>query len=371
MIECLGIISEKCIECKLCRKECELLQKYGNPKSIADSFDRSNNAHHATAFECSLCGLCSAVCPVGLDPARMFLEMRRDAVRHGGGDYPGHSVILGYERRGTSRRYTYYGLPEGCETVFFPGCALSGTRPDKVMGLYAHMKKSTPTLGIVLDCCTKPSHDLGREDHFRSMFAEMKGWLLEKGVRNVLVACTNCHAVFREHGGELMARTVYELLSENGLPDTKNISGIVTLHDPCAVRFEKSVHAAVRKLIERKGLTVEEMEHCKEKTLCCGEGGSVRFISPELAKRWCLLRKEEARNRMMLTYCAGCAGLLGTVTPTSHILDLLFEPKAALSGKVKISRSPFTYWNRIRLKGRFKKMLVDTAATRERTFTRP
>jgi hypothetical protein len=37
--------------------------------------------------------------------------MRREVVRCGGGDYPEHSVIIDYERRGTSRRYTWYGLP--------------------------------------------------------------------------------------------------------------------------------------------------------------------------------------------------------------------------------------------------------------------
>jgi hypothetical protein len=33
------IMSEKCIKCKLCQKECAFLRKYGKPKDIADAYD--------------------------------------------------------------------------------------------------------------------------------------------------------------------------------------------------------------------------------------------------------------------------------------------------------------------------------------------
>ncbi len=199
------------------------------------------------------------------------------------------------------------------------------------------------------------------------MFAEMRGWLLENGVRTVLVACPSCHKVFREYGSELRVKTVYEVLAENGLPRSEKLTGMVVVQDPCAIRFEKSIHGAVRDLVEDLGLTIENLPHQREKTLCCGEGGSVGFLAPELAQNWRSLRKEETAGRRLVTYCGGCAGFLGAVTPTSHILDLMFEPEATISGKVKASRAPFTYWNRMRLKARFKSMLAAAAVTRERT----
>ena len=70
----------------------------------------------------------------------------------------------------------------------------------------------------------------------------------------------------------------------------------------------------------------------------------------------------------MVTYCAGCANALSRLAPTTHLLDLLFEPEAALSGKVKVTKPPFTYWKRLRLKKWFKKH-VPVAVARERTFT--
>ncbi len=246
------MVSQECTECALCQKECKFLQQSGNPKFLV-GLDPSIKEHQATAFECSLCGLCTEVCPEDIDFAGMFLEMRREAVRQGKGDYPEHAVILGYERRGTSRRYTWYGLPQGCDTVLFPGCTLPGTRPMRVKALYQQLRKSLPTLGIVLDCCSMPSHDLGREQVFHAMFGEMRTYLLGHGVRTVLVACPNCHKIFREYGEGLSVRTIYELLAEHGPTQTEKVSGTVTVHDPCAVRFEDSIHDSVRKLIAGTG----------------------------------------------------------------------------------------------------------------------
>ncbi|KAF0187928.1 MAG: hypothetical protein FD168_2164 [Desulfobulbaceae bacterium] len=354
---------EKCTACGICQKECAFLRKYGQPKEIAQSYDP--NLDSGMAFECSLCKLCTEVCPFKLDPAAMFLEMRRDAVRQGKGDFPQHRAIRNYEKQGFSSLFSYYGLPHGCDTVFFPGCGLPGTRPDKVIKLFTHLQKSIPALGIVLDCCTKPSHDLGDQIFFKTMFFELKNYLLEKGVTKIIVACPNCYKVFRQYGGELTVTTAYEALLQTDLPATGLISGTVTVHDPCAIRFEESIHDAARDLLSRKGLQVEEMKHHRRQTICCGEGGSVGFLAPELSQEWSGIRKIEADGRTTLTYCSGCANYLNPVTPTFHLLDLFFEPEATITGKAKVSRSPFTYLNRLKLKRYFRKHL-DPAISRER-----
>jgi Fe-S oxidoreductase len=364
----IGIQSGKCIECKLCRRECRFLQKYGSPKHIADTYDPASPRDQLMPFECSLCQLCAAVCPVKINPAAMFLEMRREAVARGAQNFSDYGVILNYEKRGTSKRYSYYALPANCDTVLFPGCTLPGTRPDKVKSLFDHLRQTVPTLGIVLDCCTKPSHDLGREKHFQAMFGEMKEYLLRHGVKNVLVACPNCYRVFKEYGAGLQVKTVYEHLAATALPATANIAGTVTVHDPCVTRNEEQVHAAIRRLAAEKSLTIQEMKHHGPKTICCGEGGSVGCVNPDYSKGWSMKRKGEAGGVRILTYCAGCANFLGALHPTSHMLDLLFEPEATLAGSVKISKAPWTYLNRLRLKSHFKKK-INAAACRERTFT--
>jgi uncharacterized membrane protein YdjX (TVP38/TMEM64 family)/Fe-S oxidoreductase len=363
----LATISSLCTSCMVCVSECRFLQRYGTPRHIAETFDPARKEHLAMPFECSLCGLCAAVCPESLSPDRMFIEMRRSAVDQGMNEFAEYGGLLGYERKGVSRRFSWYGLPAGCETVFFPGCALPGTRPEQTLKVFETMGAAIPSLGIVFDCCTKPSHDLGRTEYFSAMFNEMKGYLLSQGVKTVLVACPNCFKMFTEYAPELTVTTIYEVLAVKGITSA-TLSGVVTIHDPCVSRMEMKTQAAVRSLVAGVGLTIEEMPHSGKTALCCGEGGAVACLEPAFAEEWGKKRKKETAGRRTITYCAGCTSMLNAYTPTSHLVDLLFEPEAAMAGKARVSRAPFTYLNRLGLKKRFRKSMT-AATSRERTFT--
>ncbi len=357
MIEDMG---GGCTGCGVCASECAFLTLYGSPRQIAGSYNPEDPKKNVICFECSLCGLCSAVCPEKLDPQALFLEMRREAVDRGFGVFPEHRGLLGYERTGTSRRFSWYGLPDGCSTVFFPGCALPGTRPVATMAVYERLQKTIPALGLVMDCCTKPSHDLGRQDYFRQMFDEMANWLEKHGVQRILVACPNCYKVFSEYGTQFVTETVYEKLAE--FPTEADIqleSTVVTIHDPCVVRTADAPQDAVRRLLTSTGSQIEEMAHSRRTALCCGEGGTVAALAPDLADSWGERRIREADGRRVITYCAGCANHLGKRLDVRHILDVVCKTPQPSSG-------PITYLNRLRLKSRFKN-LVPAAITRERT----
>lgn len=362
----IDITKSDCTDCGKCLEDCAFLKNYGTPKTIAENFDASSPASLARSFECSLCGLCTVVCPVQLNLKEMFLEMRREAVDHGCGEFPEHAPLLNYEKTGTSRRFTLYRLPQGCTTIFFPGCSLSGTRPDGVNKIFDRLRHADPNMGIVFDCCMKPSYMLGREQYSRAMFDEMNNWLVQQGVKEVLVACPNCQMMFTSLGRGLKVRTVWEALAESGM-QFKNVSGTVTVHDPCSIRDAQPAHQAVRNLLKSQGLKVEEMPHSGGNTLCCGQGGGVNMTNPELAESWGEMRKKEAAGRRIITYCAGCVQSLSGHTPTSHLVDILFAPDQTLAGKVKGAGFPFTYLNRLRLKRSFKQK-EGYAATRERTF---
>jgi uncharacterized membrane protein YdjX (TVP38/TMEM64 family) len=51
-----------------------------------------------------------------------------------------------------------------------------------------------------------------------------------------------------------------------------------------------------------------------------------------------------------------------------HALDVLYEPEAALAGKVPVSKPPLTYLNRLRIKNFFRKT-TNAAVSRERIYT--
>ena len=314
------------------------------------------------AYLCSLCGLCTALCPEGDDPAAFFLGLRRRAVDEGVVDLSPYASLLAYEAKGVSRRYTWAHLPEGCDTVFFPGCGLSGTRPEKTHGLWEYLGRSMPGTGLVLDCCTKPSHDLGRQGVFESAFGELHQWLLDRGIRRVLVACPNCHKVFSQYGTGLETVSVYEVMAEDEALKPSSCGGPLMIHDPCAVRFETGVHRAVKALSLRSGAQVVDSARGGRLTVCCGEGGTVGAVCPEYSDLW----KAHIHNRCgetpLLTYCSGCASRLGRGRETRHVLDLYFNGEGEIT---KGAPAPLTYLNRLRLKKRVQKR-DEPAVTRAR-----
>ncbi len=348
-------IAQDCVSCNICVKECAFLREYGAPQELAISWLAGKGVEKMQMpFECSLCGLCHGVCPEGLDPSAMFLGMRRELVIKGVGNFSQHKTIRSYEKRGSSPLFSWFHFPDNCHTVLFPGCALPGSRPQTITRLFSFLQKSIPDLGLAFDCCTKPSHDLGDSAHFQKMFSELCQILSAHSVETVLVACPNCYRIFKEYGTGLHVQTVYEELGQSG-----NVSGSlqkeVTVHDPCGVRFSEKVQQSTRELLQQQGFKIREMKHNRTTSFCCGEGGSAGFLRPDFAKNWTKKRVDEAGADQIISYCAGCTHFLAKSTTTHHLLDLLFFPQAVMQGKHKVSKSPFTYWNRYRLKQRLQK----------------
>ncbi len=357
-------VREQCTDCGACLEECAFLKRYGTPGEIARSYDPSSGQGMTIPFACSLCRLCSAVCPEGVEPAAMFLEMRREAVDRGNGIFPEHKGLLDYERTGMSGRFTYYGLPEGCTGVLFPGCAFPGTRPARTKEVFEMLREEDPSLGIVLDCCGRISQSLGRDDFSRAMMEEMQGYLVDHGVKDVIVVCPNCYDMFRQYAPKLSVRMVYEVMPETGAASER---GEVVIHDPCGTRFHTVCHDAVRECLKQAGVAAHDMGYARERTLCCGSGAGADALSPDLARQWMERSAGEAKGRTVATYCAGCVQKMDSHSRSVHVLDILCAPEQALAGKSPVSRGAITYLNRLRLKAHFRKNLR-VAAWRKRTF---
>jgi uncharacterized membrane protein YdjX (TVP38/TMEM64 family)/Fe-S oxidoreductase len=347
-------IASGCNECGACVAQCPFLAKYGTPAAIARGILAETNS--VDPFECSLCNVCGAVCPEKLSPADMFLAMRRQAAENGNVDLSRYAPLIKYEQRGHSDMFAWYS-PEGAKSVFFPGCTLPGTRPEITRYFFEQLRKLIPDLGIVLDCCHKPSHDLGRQEFFIERFESIRNRLVDQGVAEVLVACPNCFKVFARYGSPLKITTVYEALARNVQPIPATLNEQVVLHDPCPLRNEDAIQSSVRTLLAAQGLTVRKMKYSGRRTLCCGEGGGVGFHNPGFAKSWAEKRKQLAGDDRIVTYCAGCAEFLGRIAPVCHLGEILYEPERALAGQSKVSSPPMTYVNRLLLKRWLKKFV--------------
>jgi Fe-S oxidoreductase len=362
--ECLNQVRENCSDCGLCVNECGFLEKYGSPKKLARNYDPEQKSFQVMPFECSLCGLCNAVCQEGLNPEEMFRKMRRESVIHGKGKFSGHDSLLLYERTGMSRLFTFYGLPESCSRVLFPGCAFAGTRPELTKKLFDSLKAEDQSLGIVLDCCGRISDDLGRENFSREMIQEMQDYLTGKAVSEVIVVCPNCYGMFRKYAGNLNVKTIFEALPQTGVSNPSGRSAVI--HDPCSTRFSSSYHEMVRKRLMLSGINVQEMAHSGKTTLCCGGGAGVMPLAPEMSDGWLTKISTEAKSWTIITSCAGCLEILGKHNRCIHALDAIFDPDA-LTKKPKTPKLPIAFLNRLSLKRYFRKTII-AQDSRERNF---
>lgn len=95
-------ILSACTDCGACQSACRFLTDYGTPKQLLQRLDLSSPRDQQLAYECSLCGLCTAICPENLDISGLFLGVRQCCVDNQNLNTDSYRVILGYEKRGTS-----------------------------------------------------------------------------------------------------------------------------------------------------------------------------------------------------------------------------------------------------------------------------
>ncbi len=213
------------------------------------------------------------------------------------------------------------GMPK---TVFFPGCSFPAYSPELVMESYKYLCQKIPGTGIVLNCCGKPSRDMGNEEKFHSIFSKTMEEFSRLGVEEIIVACINCHKIFVENSG-IRIRTIYELMTEMGFP--KPVSGDrrkISVHDVCPARYRPEIRNAVREIVSGLDYEIVEMTFRNEVTRCCGAGGCAPCGNTGLSDRHSQKRVDQAKGRIV-TYCAHCRERISSYTSSLHVLDLVFR----------------------------------------------
>ena len=341
MIETQKILN-LCDDCGACIKSCMFLSYYcDSPKDLAKRFMRNPMENIEIPYSCSLCGLCKQVCHLELYPGDMCLETRRKIFTSSGKEpLPDDFVydfvvpkLYGFKIHqdlSTSSLFTLSRRPEPANggtvprSVFFPGCSLPAYSPSLVIKSYQYLRKTMPGIGIVLNCCGKPSRDLGDEERFRKMFDNTVKIFSDLGVEEVVVGCINCHKIFREHS-DIKLRTLYDVMLQHGVPE--NVSGdgrIVSIHDSCPARDRPDILDSVREIMTQLGYTIGEMRYKKKITQCCGAGGCAPSGNKTLTDRHTRERVSQAKGQIV-TYCAHCRERFSSYAPSLHILDYIFS----------------------------------------------
>ncbi len=349
---------ERCLDCEcgLCVADCEFLAaSCRSPKELARQvLDRLEEPETLKmVYSCNICSLCETVCPEALDTGRMLLEARREAVRRGLGPLPVHKGIVSYFEAGVSKTFTLVRSQPGrqrSKRLFFTGCALPAVSPRHTLAIYEALREHYPGTGVMMYCCGAPVELLGMDEAFEKARQAILREAEAVGAEELVPACPDCAHTLKESVPELRVRTVWELLDGVWEPPSLRDGVTVAVHDSCKARHQPEVCAAVRNLLTAGGAAVEEIEYDGEKARCCGFGGMIYPVDPELSRRVSERRARES-ERPMITYCAGCRmALAGVGKESIHILDFLLDPQWSRKARAKPPGGLARYLNRLRTK---------------------
>ncbi len=343
-------------ECGLCVKDCEFLAKHvRSPKDLARrvlaGLDEEETLR--VAYSCNVCTLCAQVCPENLDTGAMLLEARREAVRRGLGPLPQHRGIVSYFNAGVSPTFTLARPAPGrtrARALFFTGCGLPSTSPRTTVEVYQALRRADPSVGVLMWCCGAPVELIGLEEAFETNRRRLLEEMERLGAEELIAACPDCTHTLKEYLPQVRVRTAWEVLAESWTPPRSREGVVVSIHDSCKARHEPELHAAVRRLLAASGARVEDVEYAREMARCCGFGGMVAAVDPELSLAVSRRRRGESPHPM-ITYCAGCRMALARVgQPTVHLADFLIGRNWSALAARKVPPSPIRYLNRLRAK---------------------
>jgi len=292
----LRAVSQDCEGCGLCAAACSLISELGStPGEIAASVQQGEVSERLLAAiqRCDLCGKCGQDCPAGVKPADLFLAARQTLIDNGVISPADYDVML-VDRDWhffTIYRDTYgivYDdlLADRCEALFFPGCTLSAYAPELTRAAHAWLQKQGLQLGFSDLCCGKPLASIGLCAEADRYLDQLRAQLAACGAHEIITACPNCEAHLRAAQlPNIQVRSLYSLMVEAGM----RLSGSQTLtfHDSCPDRYDGRNPRDVRTLLS--GFPQVEMASRGKDAICCGSGGIVSMIDPEL----CAARAEQ------------------------------------------------------------------------------
>lgn len=327
----------KC-DCMECVKVCEYLKHYkGYPKLYARqiynnlSIVLGNHSMNKMIDSCTLCGLCTEVCPEDFSMAELCLDSRRDMVNRGKMPPAAHEFAL--EDMAFSNGPDFQLLraepgQDACTHLFFPGCQLGGEPDGRIPEAYAFLRgKLAGGVGLALGCCGAPALWAGRQTLFEEVVAAFKAQWEALGKPRLITACASCLSVFRQAAPDIPVVSLWQVLNdETGLPEATGFSPVapVAVHDSCTSRHDDATQAAIRDVLTKRGVPFEELPLSGRYTECCGFGGLVGNAHPELAKA-VTERRAAASDKDFLATCAMCRDRLAHVGKRAyHLLDLLF-----------------------------------------------
>jgi Fe-S oxidoreductase len=253
-------------------------------------------------WACTACGACTDICPVGNEPMRDILNIRRALVLMEN-DFPEQ---LQTAFRGMERTLNPWNVPpadrmkwaEGIEVPTFAqnpeaeilwwvGCApATDARAQKTARAFAEILNEAQVNYAVLGkdegCTGDSARRAGNEFLFNEMALANVELLNEVNPKRIVTTCPHClHTISNEYpsfGGEYEvihhSQLIDELIDQGQLTLSSNNGQTLTFHDPCYLGRQNSVLIEPREVLTKTQANLIELSRNGNKSFCCGAGGA-------------------------------------------------------------------------------------------------
>lgn len=286
-------------------------------------------------WACTACGACVDICPVGNEPMRDILDIRRALVLMEN-RFPRQ---LQNAFRGMERTANPWQVPPGDrlnwaeglnvptidqnpqpEVLWWVGCApATDARAQKTARAFAQVLNAAgvnyAVLGQQERCSGDSARRAGKEDLFYELASANVEMLNDIAPKRIVTTCPHClHTLKNEYpafGGhyEVIHHTqlINELVSTGRLRLRRDSPAKITFHDPCYLGRQNGIIAEPRAVLRQAQADLVEMPRHGRKSFCCGAGGAQMWKEEEHgAERVNANRLREALATGADTLAVGC-----------------------------------------------------------------
>jgi len=267
-------------------------------------------------FNCTTCGNCEEVCPVGLQPAHLVKQIRAAMVAQGLAPEPiaaiGTNVVEHHNPAGApveARNRWAEGLDRiaaNAATLYLPGCAASYDAPAEARATVSVLHQVGVPVRLLppgqARCCGAPLSETGHAGEAESERDGLVAAIARSGCRSVVTSGAECleslvgaqlgDGVEVVHAFDLIERAIAE--GRVGFEPKTGIAvaGAVGLLDPCHLSKKSHGVAGAANYPQRIGALLARLG-CKTATVadeanyavCCGAAGGMPQASPQSAAR--------------------------------------------------------------------------------------
>ncbi len=260
-------------------------------------------------WACTACGACIDICPVGNEPMRDILDIRRALVLMEN-NFPEQ---LQTAFRGMERTLNPWNVPpserlkwaQGLdvptieedpqpEILWWVGCAPAiDARAQKTAQAFARILNTAgvkyAVLGEMEQCTGDSARRAGNEFLFNELAITNVEMLNEIGASRIVTTCPHClHTLKNEYpafGGNYTVihhtQLIDELISTGRLRLKTSQLQEITFHDPCYLGRQNGILDEPRQVLATTNSSLLEMPRHGQKSFCCGAGGAQMWKEEE------------------------------------------------------------------------------------------